>query len=396
MSGSISPTVAAPPTAVQASTSMLALMAGLSGVVTDYNAGSQVRTQAESLAAILEMQGVGAVATVLQGAVYGAMALFGVIPGVATAATGFVTFATAFPLSGAPAAPQPIGIPVNTLVQTAGGTVFATTASGLLVSGATNVIVPITAQLAGAAGNVAASGITGQSLTAIGYPLFVQNSNATAGGQAAAQLSQTLAQFTAKAGSLGLASPYAIANACIGVTASGSAETVAFAATYEPWISAGSGAGSGQAGFTVFVDNGTGSASPGLLSAVTSFITGSVASGQSGYRPAGVPFGVSGVVPVNATLVVSGVLNPGFANAAAASSGATANVQAYFSSLPFYTPALQPQLSAAVANAALGYFSALTVTLSYSSASGVSVPAVSGTGLPWRVILNSLNLIVGY
>ena len=393
MSGSLLPTVAAPPTAVQAATNMLALMAGLSGVTTDYNSGSQVRTLVESVAAVLDMQGTGAVATVLQGMAYGAMGLFGITSGAATYATGSVIWATAFPLSGAPLATQPIGIPVGALVQTPGGITFSMLTSGLLVSGTSNVTLPAIAVQAGAAGNIAASGISGQPLTPVGYPLSVTNAAAFSGGQAAAQLSQTLALFSAKVGALGRASPYAIANAMVGLSVAGG-ETVQYSAVYEPWIAAGSGAGSGTAGFTIFVDNGTGSASSGLLAAASALATGNTVSGQAGYRPAGVPFGVSGVVPVNATVTVSGVLTPGFSNPAAASAAATSAVQAYFTGLPFNTPAVQPQIAAGVVNAALGYFNSITVSLFYASGGG-SVSVVSGSGFPWRVILTSLNLVVG-
>ena len=73
---------------------------------------------------------------------------------------------------------------------------------------------------------------------------------------------------------------------------------------------------------------------------------------------------------------------------------ATSGVQAYFSGLPFVNGAQQANLSAVVANAALGYFSALTVLL-YVSGSGTAVPVVSGTGFPWRVILSSLTVNIG-
>lgn len=395
MSGSITPTVAAPPNAIQATVDMLSLMAGLSGVTTDYNSGSQVRTLVESVGAVIDMEGTGAQALVLQGMAYGAMGLFGITPNVASAASGTVTFATSFPVSTAPAVSQSVAIPAGTLVQTAGGVAFSTTVSATLPLGANSVNVPVLASIAGAQGNVQASGIAGQPLTGLGYPLFVYNAQATAGGAVAEQTSQSLARFTAKAGSLGLCSPYAIANAVIGVTASGTAEMVKFSTCYEPWVAAGSGAGSGTAGFTVFVDNGTGAASSGLLSAVTSWILGNSASGQSGYRPAGVPYGVSAVTPVNAAVTATGTLVPGFANVTVATNAATTAVQSYFNGLAMNVPAAQAQVAAGVANAALGYFSALTVNLAYSSASGTPVTQVSGSGTPWRVILNTLSLAIG-
>lgn len=397
MSGSsLTPTVAAPLTTVEAATSLLAMMAGLSGIVTDYNQGSEVRTLAESIGSVVELEGIGAQALVLQGMAYGAMNLFGVPTGLATAATGVLTFATTFPVSGAPPATQPVSIPVGALGQTNGGVSFATTASGILTSGAVSIDLPIIATLAGTAGNVPASGISGQPLTGLGYPLFVSNAAPTSGGSPAQTVSQSIALFTARAGRLGLSSPYAIANAVIGVQAAGGGgETVQFSTVFEPWLAAGSGAGSGTAGFTVFVDNGSGGATNGLLTAVRNWITGSLVSGQSGYRPAGVPYGVSGVTPVNATVIVSGTLTPGFVNPTVATSEATTAIQSYFNGLPFGVPAAQAQIAAGVANAALGYFSALTVLLSYSAASGTPVTQVSGA-LTSRIILSSLAVNIGY
>ncbi|MDA8248790.1 MAG: baseplate J/gp47 family protein [Rhodospirillales bacterium] len=399
MSASLSATVAAAPTATQSAANMLALMAGLSGVVTDYNEGSQVRTLAESLASVVEAQGVSAQASTLQSMVYGAMTMFGVTASSGSAASGTVTFATSFPVSSAPAAPQAIAIPAGTLVSTSGGVMFATTAATTLTSGATGVSVGVLATVTGAIGNVPVSGITGTPLSNLGYPLYVANGAPTSGGAAPASLSQTLALFTAKAASLGLASPVAIANAVIGVLASGSSETVQKAAVYESWLAAGTGAGSGTAGFTVFVDNGTGTASSGLLAAVQTYITGSAAGGQSGYRPAGVPFAVSAVTPVYASVGATGVLTPGFLTANAVTGAASSIVQSYFTALGIgdgqgSNAAQQAQIAADVANAGLGAWQSLTVGL--YNASGAAVTQVSGAA-GTRVILSgvSFNVTVG-
>ncbi len=163
---------------------------------------------------------------------------------------------------------------------------------------------------------------------------------------------------------------------------------------FEPWLAAGSGAGSGTAGFTLYVDNGTGTASSGLVAAVQAFITGSATSNQSGYRPAGVPFTVSGTTPVYATVTVSGLLLPGLLSTGAVVSTVTANIQSYFDSLGIApAAAYQPQIAGQAADAGLGAFQSLTVSLYYSG-SGTSVPVVSGaTGT--RVILSSLTVNMG-
>jgi hypothetical protein len=229
-----------------------------------------------------------------------------------------------------------------------------------------------------------------QLISSVGYPLSVTNPNALSGGAPAATASNALALFTAKSNALGLASPVAIANAVIGVTGL-AGETVQYSSIFEPWLAAGSGVGSGQAGFTVFVDDGTGSASSTLLSNVGAFITGSQVSGQSGYRPAGVPFGVSGVVPLYVSVGVTGTLMPGFALATSVTSVATTQINDYFQQQGFGPTIEQAQLAAITANAALGFFTSLTVSLALTGSTAVQT--VTG-GPSNRVILRTLTFSV--
>lgn len=399
MSASLTPTVASVPSAVENATTMLSLIAALSGQPVDINVGSQVRTLAEAIGSVTEEQGISDQARAVQALAYGAMSLFGIGQSQATFATGTTYFATSLPVSGAPVAPQAVPIPSGTLMQTNGGVQFATTAAATLASGVSSVLVGIIATTAGSIGNVAASAITGTPLTSIGYPLYVSNPSATAGGANAGTQSAAMGQFTAKAASLGLSSPVAIANAAIGVLATGTGETVQFSSVYEPWIAAGSGAGSGTAGFTLFVDNGTGSASPSLITAVQSWISGSVALNQSGYRPAGMPYTVSGTTPVYCSAAVSGTLFPGLLSSGSVVSAIASGVQNYFDAITIAdnpgSIAQQSQIAARVADAGLGAFSSLTVNLYYSG-SGTPVAEVSGA-VGTRVILTSVdvNITVG-
>ena len=396
MSGSLTPVVAAPPTTVQVASNEVAYMAAQTSVPTDYNAGSMVRTIAEAQGSVVELQAVSDQALAFQALVYGAMSLFGVTSGVAVPATGVVTFATSFPLVSALPSTQAVAIPSGTLVQTAGGTQFATLVAATLASGTSSVNIGTIATLPGSAGNVAASAITGTPLTSIGYPLVVLNSLATAGGADAGTQSSALAQFTSRAQSLGLSSPVAVANSVIGVTTGG--ETVAFAGCYEPWLAAGSGAGSGVAGFTLYIDNGTGGASAALIAAAQAWISGNILTNQSGFRPAGVPYIVSGATPVYASVAVTGTLIPGLFASGSVAAGAVAGVQNYFSTIGISVPdypgaplnaATQPQVAAAVADAGLGAFSSLTVNLMYFGSTGL-VSVVSG-GVGTRVILASIS-----
>jgi hypothetical protein len=298
-----------------------------------------------------------------------------------------------FPVSAAPVVPQAVPVPSGTLFQTNGGVQFTTVAPATLASGTTSVVVGAMATQPGAGGNIAALAVSGQPLSSLGWPLLVQNAAPFGGGSPPSTPSNALALFTAKQASLGLASPVAVANAAIGVVASGSNETVAYASVFEPWIFAGSGVGSGTAGFTLYIDNGTGSASPSLLAAVNAWIAGNVGTNQSGFRPAGVPYTVASVVPVFANVAVSGTLVPGLFASGTVAAAASSLVQDYFNGLGFAVPAQQTLIAAEVANAGLSAFESLAVTLTYSG-SGTPVSVVSGT-YNTRIILNSLSVNIG-
>lgn len=388
------PTISAPVTATENANTFLAAMAALSGVLTDYNIGSQIRTMAEAAASVNEMQGIWSNALVFQGMVYGAMALFGILAGQAQTASGIATFATSTGAS-PPAASQNVSIPAGTLVQTVGGVQFQTTTAAILLSGLGSVSVPIQALVGGTAGNIPASGIT-QLITNLGYPLFVNNVSGTTGGTNAESLSQTLSRFSAKVASLPASSPVAIANAAIGVTASGTGETVRYSCLYEPWIAAGSGAGSGTAGWYLYIDNGQGTASSGLIAAVSQVLGATVSggtlptSGNVGYRDAGVPYQVLAGQPLYAIVSVSGqVSNSAYIQSA---SGAIATAVSGYFSLPFGGVAEQGQIAAAASNSVGAILTSLNVTLALS---GVGSP-VSGIAPPiyQRVLLGSLSISV--
>ncbi len=381
-------TVAAPPTANETAANMLATMAALSGVVTDYNPGSQVRTWAESIGAVTEMQGVAAEAQAIQALAYSAISAFGITPEGAVAAVGTVTFLTGTGGS-PPLATQAVAIPAGTLVATNGGVQFQTTADAVLAINTSSISVPVQAVIGGSTGNVV-SGAIDQILSSLAYPLFVSNGAPTTGGTDAETVSATLARFAAKVSSLGLCSPVNIANAVIGVQVTGTGETVQYANCYEPWVAAGTGAGSGTAGFTVYIDGGTGSATSGLVAAVVSFLNGNAASGQSGYRPAGVPYVVSGVTPVYANVAVTGVVASG-ASASGIVNSMTTAIQQYFQGLNFAQPAQQGPLAAAALNSVLGLLSSFTLTLAYTG--GAPVLQVTGAANN-RIILNTLAMSV--
>lgn len=386
MSSSI--TVAAPPTAADVALDIAAWIGGQSGVLTDFNIGSQVRTDAEAVGSVVEMQGVTAQALAFQAMVYSAWAAFGIIPLVAQAAVGTVTFKTG---SGAspPPAPYNVLIPAGSLMQTAGGTQFATITDTVMPIGATTVSANVQAVVAGEIGNVPALAIT-QVLSALPIPLTVSNPAPTTGGEDTETPAETMGRFTALVQSIGRADPVSVANSCIGVIASGTTEVVKFSTVYEPWIVlATQGVTPLPAGFTVYVDNGSGSASTALLAAVKVNLDGNFATGQEGFRPAGVPYSVAAVMPTFCTVQVTGkALSSGLITALEAATNTA--VTSYFNALPFGQPAQMSLLLPVVANQIAGNVSSLTVQMFDSN--GVSQQTIQppGTG---RVILQSCVVV---
>lgn len=384
MSGStsnpLSPTVAAYPTTTDAALAVLALMGAQSGVLSDYNPGSIVRTQAESLGSVLELQGIAEQTTTFQTMVYGALTALGITPLAAQAATGLINLSTPGPTS------QAILIPGGTLLQTAGGIQFQTLSGAIIASGQSSIQTAIQAVSGGTSSNVASGTIT-QLLTSIAYPVSVSNPIATAGGANAESLATTLARFAAATAAPGLASPYAVANAAIGL--SYGTETVKAAEVYEPFAAAGAGNPvSGQAGFTLYIDDGTGTASAGLLSVVASAISSGSAAQGAGFRPAGVPYQVAAVTPTYAVIAVTGSLLPGYGSATGVVvqniSGALAT---YGASLTIGQVLYQGSLAGVVGDAGQGQLSAFSVTLSGGPGGGLTSlsPPYSG-----RVIVSSI------
>ena len=349
-------TVPAPPLSPDVSAALLAFMSAQSGVLTDYNVGSQIRTLGEAIGSVVEIEEVENQALAYQAAIYGAYSAFGVTPLGATGAVGTVTFATSFQPN-PPVTSQAVSIPAGTIVQTVGGTQFTTTVNAVLNQGSTSVNIPVQASTLGSVGNVTAGAIS-QLVSSLTYPLQVSNLSPTTGGGNAETPAQTLSRFTAIVASLGLSTPVSIANAVIGVNNPGTSEYVKFATVYEPWtVNLASGAG-----FDVYVDNGSGGASSGLLSAVTSLLNGSQATGALGYRPAGVPFTVNAVEPVYATVNVSGSVTYSSFVTSATAAAQVALVQ-YFASLLFGQTAYESAVNAAISNAIGGYLTNLSIQM---------------------------------
>lgn len=377
-------TVAAPPTTVQVATQIMSWQTGQSGVVTDYNTGSQIRTLSEAIGSVEELEGVAAQALAFQALVYSAYTAYGITPLQAAPASGTVTFLTGTGSNPPPAA-QSVSIPAGTLVQTIGGTQFQTTQSVVLLQNSTSISAPITATVAGANGNVSSNMIT-QIVTGLPYALYCNNSAATTGGQAAEAASATLARFTAAVAATGLSTPVAIANACIGVTVSGTGEAVEFSTCFEPWVSQQQNGQTVVPGYTVCIDNGSGNASSTLLSNAQTKLDGIAGTSTLGYRPAGVPYTVEAVTPLYSSVVVSGVANTsGLVSTLTAS--AIAAIQAQYAALGFAAVLDQSNILADVANSVSPNISSLAVYL--INASGTIVSGIAAA-------YNQRNILQSY
>lgn len=385
MSGTVTPlnpTVPGFPQTNALALNILALQGAQSGVLTDYNQGSIVRTLSQSLGSVVELQGLAESTYAFQSMVYGAMAAVGITPLGATSATGTVTFFSPGPSN------QAVLIPSGTLLQTTGGIQFQTTAAVVLASGASSISTSVVAVSGGTASNVPVSGIS-QILSPLGYPLTVANGIPTGGGAPAESLAGTLSRFAAAIATPGLASPVAVADGPIGLAVG--SEVVAWASVYEPWVAAGTGVGSGTAGFTLYIDDGSGSASTALVSAVASAISGNQTLGQYGFRPAGVPYVVSGGTPTYIAVVASGSILPQYASLSGSiNTTISGAILTYLQTLPFNTSAVQGNLAATVGNAGGGQIQTLGVILGLTgSSSGLSSVSPGYSG---RVICNSLQV----
>lgn len=373
------PTVAAPPSTATVALRLLANQGAQTGVTSDFNKGSQIRTLAEGIGQVSEMQGIASEALAFQVMVYGAWSAFKIVPTVATYAVATLRFSTfLYGSTNTPGASYDVSIPSGTTVQTSGGIQFYTEEDAILAAGESYIDVPALANVSGTSSNVSALTLTTLS-SSLGYPLYVTNPSAASGGSAAETPAQTMARFAAKVASVGGGTPLGVASAAIGVTYG--SETVKFATCYEPWLEEGTD----EAGYTVFVDNGAGSASAGLTAAVEVVLNGSNST-NLGYRPAGVPYSVEAVNPVTYSVSVSGSLRDS-GNSSIVGSAVSDAISAYESSLNFGTNVTLAAITGSIVNAVTGYTSTLTVDLLDST--GSSATSIS-VGPKNRAVLSSL------
>lgn len=374
--------IPAPATTSETTLSILSEMSAQTGVLTDNTPGSQIRTFSESVGSICEEQSIIAQTLAFQNAVYSAFATFRIYPLPAAQAVGSITIATA---NSVPATFS-VAIPAGTLFATTQGIKFQTTASVTLLVGTTAIVAPIIAVNAGTSGNVSSGTITTM-LSTIPYPVTVSNPAATTLGASAEPIQSTMARFTASVAAIGTSTPVSIANAAIGVMAASSTEIVQYATVYEVWIyQVANSITPVTPGFQLIIDNGGGTASSALITAVTNLLNGSFPN-EPGYRDAGVPFTVTAVVPTLFSVTVTATLiNTNNSTVLSAAAQNAANT--YFSSLGFAQTIYLAQITAAVAAVLDGYVTALSVVLKDSSN---TVQTSISPGSQSRMLLSSYS-----
>ncbi len=378
------PNLPAPPSPETTSLVMLQNIAGLSGVVTDYNPGSQIRTLAESVGGVIEQQGVINQALAANDLIQSAWSILNISPlSAQPAACSTVVFRSSnYPGN----ATQAVLIPAGTIIGTLGGINYTTQNSITLASG-TNQTTPVTAvcSIAGSIGNVLAGTIV-VIISALSSPLQVTNTQPATGGGDGETVAQTQKRFIAALQSIGKTSPQAVKGAVIGIT-SGS-EVVRYATVYESWV----GAATPTPGFVVYIDNGSGAAtgtfSPptGLIGAVRNFLDGAT-TGQ-GYRPAGVPYTVSAGSSLRIDVGIIGTLY-NHSDVSTATYSINTAIANYFAGLDFGVAAQSSALNATVAQAAAGLFSSLTVNLYNYGASPTVINSATPTGNQ-RIVLGQV------
>jgi uncharacterized phage protein gp47/JayE len=186
----------------------------------------------------------------------------------AVAATGSVTFARTDTTAA-------VTISSGTQVSTTGGVVFETTADASMAIGTANVSVAVKAVTSGTTGNVSAGTVT--TIVSSVDADSVTNSSAMSGGVDAETTSQMLSRFRSYIMGLSKSNKYGIMYAALLNTSVRSASVLEH---FPPK--------SNLYNFTLYIDDGNGSASSEMIAVVKNIIDGDGTQTNPGYRAAGI------------------------------------------------------------------------------------------------------------
>ena len=289
-------------------TSMMNYLSSVQALVTDFNIGSVNRTLLESVAMELEelyYRLYKSTEKAIPEAIYTA---FDFTKLSATAASGTVTFSRSV------AAPQDYLIPLGTVVATADGVEFKTTANVTLLTGQTTRTASVVAVLTGAAGNVAANSVTVLRTAILGIEA-VNNVSVMAGGadeETDDALRLRFQDFISSLARSPVTGVEAGARTAKLVDGSGAIlERVLVAKVIEEYLTDSSKpVGTAK----LYIDSGSGTASNNLVAACQKIIDGYIDAGGNpviGYKAAGVVVTVLAVTPVVQNVACTFSLNTG-------------------------------------------------------------------------------------
>lgn len=369
----ISPPV--PSSATSMTIEMLQLLSAATGVATDANVGSNVRSLATTIAAIIEQQSITSKVLTAQNILNLLLTIYNITVPQATYATGSATFSLPASLTTTTLVPQ------GTQISTSGGLVFQTTQNLTIPAGSLSGSVSIQSIETGTIYNVSAGAIT-NILSSLPQTVTVTNPAPTSGGTNSPSVSTVVNAVANAVLGTATSTPQSIASYVYGTSIS-SGETVQYSTVYEPWVySSGSG---NVAGYTVYIDNGSGAASSDLISAVNALLLNSNTTGIPSKIPAGVPFSVEAVVPVEIDVTVTATTEPEYNQSIPYISTLVTNAtDQYFQQLNFGDTYLSSDLLVNVTNNILGMVQGISVT---------ATPSDTVTTLPYeRAILNQLTI----
>jgi hypothetical protein len=368
--------IAPVPTSATAMTiEMLQLLSATSGIISDPNVGSNLRSLATTIGAIIEQQNITSRVITAQNILNLLLTAYSVSIPQATFATGNVVFTLASSLSTVAVVPQ------GTQVGTSGGLIYATTTALSIPAGNLSGTVSVQATQSGNIYNVSAGSIT-NILSSLPQTFTVSNTAPISGGTNAPSVTTILNLIANAILGQATATPQSIASVVFGLALT-TGETVEYSTVYEPWLYA---SGSGQvAGYTVYIDNGSGAASADLVTYVNNFLLNSSTTNIPSAIPAGVPFSVAAVVPVDVSVTVTATTYPQYSSSISFVSTLITNAaDSYFQTLNFGDTFNVSDLLVVIDNNTSGLIQGLSVT---------ATPSDTVTALPYqRIILEQLTL----
>lgn len=357
---------------------MIGWLAGIQSRITDFLPGGKTRTKLEAVALELEQQDYQVYQAIKKAIPIALYAGFSFPPLAAVRASGNVTFSAAV----APA--QDVTIPKGTLVATTESTTaqaktFETSAAAVLAAGQTSVVVPILCTVPGSAGNTGVGTVNVIKTTVPGIDTVTNVSAITNGTDVESETARSI-RFREYIASLSrgtaAALEYAAKTARL-IDAGGIVtERVVQAKAYD--------AAAATAGFAdVFVHNGTGSTSAGLITEAQKLIdgyTGADGVKVAGYKAAGIVVTVAGATELSQDVTVT-VTKKTDADAATVEAAAEAAASTYIASLKIGEKFVYHELVERIMAVAGVYDVTLAAPTGNVAAQQVTAAVFTGTGL---------------